>query len=36
MNPVRMAELDLMPSVGYSTIIDVVFEGVLTDKGRKQ
>lgn len=36
MNPVRMAELDLTPSVGYSTIINVVFEGVLTGKGRKQ
>jgi AcrR family transcriptional regulator len=36
MNPVRMAELDLTPSVGYSTIIDVVFEGVLTEKGRKR
>ncbi len=36
MNPVRMAELDLTPSVGYSMIINVVFEGVLTEKGRKQ
>ena len=36
MNPVRMAELDLTPSVGYSTIINVVLEGVLTDKGRKK
>jgi AcrR family transcriptional regulator len=36
MNPVRMAELDLTPSVGYSTIINVVFEGVLTEKGRKR
>ena len=36
MNPVRMAELDLTPSAGYSTIINVVFEGVLTEKGRKR
>jgi AcrR family transcriptional regulator len=36
MNPARMAELDLTPSVGYSTIINVVFEGVLTEKGRKK
>ena len=36
MNPARMAELALTPSVGYSTIINVVFEGVLTEKGRKK
>ena len=36
MNPVRMAELDLTPRTGYSTIIDVVFEGVLTEKGRRR
>lgn len=34
MNPVRMAELDLTPRTGYSTIINVVFEGVLTERGR--
>lgn len=34
MNPVRMAELGLSPRTGYSTIINVVFEGVLTEKGR--
>ena len=33
MNPIRMAELDLTPKTGYSTIINVVFEGVLTEKG---
>lgn len=36
MTPVRMAELDLTPRTGYSTIIDVVFEGVLTEKGRRR
>jgi AcrR family transcriptional regulator len=36
MNPVRMAELGLSPKTGYSTIINVVFEGVLTEKGRRQ
>ena len=35
-NPVRMAELDLSPKTGYSTIISVVFEGVLTEKGRRR
>jgi AcrR family transcriptional regulator len=36
MNPVRMAEFDLTPRTGYSTIIDVIFEGVLTEKGRQR
>ena len=36
MNPVRMAELGLTPKTGYSTIINVVFEGVLTAKGRRR
>lgn len=36
MNPARMAELRLTPRTGYSTIINVVFEGVLTEKGRKR
>jgi AcrR family transcriptional regulator len=36
MNPIRMAELDLTPKTGYSTIINVVFEGVLTKKGRQR
>ena len=36
MNPARMAELRLTPKTGYSTIINVVFEGVLTEKGRKR
>jgi AcrR family transcriptional regulator len=36
MNPVRMGELGLSPKTGYSTIINVVFEGVLTEKGRRR
>jgi AcrR family transcriptional regulator len=36
MNPARMAELRLTPRTGYSTIINVVFEGVLTEKGRRR
>jgi AcrR family transcriptional regulator len=36
MNPMRMAELDLTPKRGYSTIVNVVFEGVLTEKGRQR
>ncbi len=36
MNPVRMADLGLSPKTGYSTIINVVFEGVLTEKGRRR
>ncbi len=33
-NPVKMAELGLTPKTGFSTIITVILEGVLTDKGR--
>jgi hypothetical protein len=36
MNPMRMGELGLSPKKGYSTIINVVFEGVLTEKGRRR
>lgn len=36
MNPARMGELGLSPKTGYSTIINVVFEGVLTEKGRRR
>ena len=36
MNPVRIAELGLTPKAGYSTIINVVFEGVLTETGRRR
>ncbi len=33
-NPAKMAELSLTPKSGFSTVITVIFEGVLTDKGR--
>ena len=33
-NPTRMAELDLTPRQGFSTITAVILEGMLTDKGR--
>jgi AcrR family transcriptional regulator len=36
MNPPKMAELDLTPKTGFLTIIAVVLEGVLTDKGRSR
>ena len=36
MNPPKMAELDLTPKVGFTTIITVVLEGLLTDKGRSR
>jgi AcrR family transcriptional regulator len=34
MNPPKMAELGLTPKAGFLTIITVVLEGVLTEKGR--
>jgi AcrR family transcriptional regulator len=34
MNPTKMAELGLTPKTGFLTIITVVLEGVLTEKGR--
>ncbi len=33
-NPAKMAELDLTPKTGFGTIITVILEGVLTEKGR--
>jgi AcrR family transcriptional regulator len=33
-NPAKMVELGLTPKTGFSTIITVILEGVLTDKGR--
>jgi hypothetical protein len=36
MNPPKMAELSLTPKTGFLTIITVVLEGVLTDKGRSR
>jgi AcrR family transcriptional regulator len=34
MNPPKMAELGLSPTSGYMSIMTVIFEGLLTDKGR--
>jgi AcrR family transcriptional regulator len=34
MNPPKMAELGLTPKTGFLTIITVVLEGVLTERGR--
>ena len=36
MNPPKMAELSLTPKSGFLTILAVVLEGVLTDKGRSR
>jgi AcrR family transcriptional regulator len=33
-NPAKMAELELTPKAGFSVIIRVILEGVLTDRGR--
>lgn len=33
-NPAKMAELGLTPKTGFSLIITVILEGVLTDQGR--
>ena len=34
MNPPKMAELGLSPTTGYMSIMTVIFEGLLTGKGR--
>ena len=34
MNPPKMAELGLSPATGYMSIMTVIFEGLLTGKGR--
>jgi hypothetical protein len=34
MNPSKLAELGLTPKEGYVTIITVILEGVMTEKGR--
>ena len=34
MNPPKMAELELTPKAGYLSVITVMLEGLLTDKGR--
>jgi AcrR family transcriptional regulator len=36
MNPPKMAELGLTPKTGFLTIITVVLEGVLTERGRSR
>jgi AcrR family transcriptional regulator len=33
-NPAKMAELEITPKAGYSAIIAVILEGVITEKGR--
>ena len=34
MNPVRIEELKLTPKMGFSAIISVILEGIITDEGR--
>jgi hypothetical protein len=34
MNPPKMAELGLTPQTGYLSIVSVMLEGLLTEKGR--
>jgi AcrR family transcriptional regulator len=36
MNPTKMAELGLTPTTGYISIIKVMLEGLLTEKGRSK
>jgi AcrR family transcriptional regulator len=36
MNPQKLGELDITPKVGFSSIIAVVLEGVLTEEGRSK
>jgi AcrR family transcriptional regulator len=36
MNPPKMAELGLTPKTGFLTIITVILEGVITEKGRSR
>ena len=35
-NPPKLAELGLTPTTGYMSIMTVIFEGLLTDKGRSR
>ncbi len=35
-NPARLTELDLTPRAGYSAIITVIFEGVITKSGGRR
>ena len=34
MNPTKMAELGLTPNSGYTSVVTVILEGLLTEKGR--
>jgi AcrR family transcriptional regulator len=36
MNPPKMAQLDLTVRTGFSAIISVIFEGIITEKGRSK
>jgi AcrR family transcriptional regulator len=36
MNPQRLTELDITPKVGFSSILAVVLEGIVTEKGRSK
>jgi len=36
MNPAKLAELEITPNVGYSAIIAVILEGIITEKGRSK
>ncbi len=36
MNPSKMAELDISPKTGFSAIISVILEGVITEKWRSK
>jgi hypothetical protein len=34
MNPTKLAELGFAPKKGFSVLVTVIFEGVLTEGGR--
>jgi hypothetical protein len=36
MNPAKIAELGLTPKSGYRSVISVILEGLLTEKGRSR
>jgi len=36
MNPGKLAELGIAPKTGFSAINEVVFKGVMTEKGRSK
>jgi hypothetical protein len=35
-NPQKLAELELTPKTGYESVITVMLEGLLTEKGRRR